>query len=192
MARVTGLDPSLTSFGVAQLTAAGPVLLAARCKDRGHARLARLLDVAGNYSAGADLVVIEGLSFGARGNALLDLAGLHWLVRQRLWELGVPYAVVSPAQLKQYATGSAVADKIAVVLAAVRAFPDARVDGHDTADALWLAAMGAHRLGVPIHKTTVAQATVLNARHADKGRRGQPKINWPTLDRGETPCTSPS
>jgi Holliday junction resolvasome RuvABC endonuclease subunit len=185
--RVAGLDGSLTGFGIAvtcgpRMT---PLLYRLAPRTRGHERLEFLLSEVRRLADGADLCVLEGLSFGARGSALLDLAGLHWMVRHLLWEMRIPYAVVAPAQVKQYMTGNGGADKIAVAMAVSRKLPQAEVTSSDTADALALAAMGAHWAGEPLFEPTKAQAEVLYAKWATKGKKGLPKIAWP--DAGRAP-----
>jgi hypothetical protein len=95
--------------------------------------------------------------------------------------------VVAPATLKQYATGAGNADKLAVFASAMHAWPEAQFRSTDTADALWLAAMGAHYSGAPIHTALVRQYGVLHAKHSTRGKRGQPKIRWPGLPAGVAP-----
>lgn len=181
--QVVGLDASLTGFGLAASSGEGITRLhRVASKLRGHERLELLLYEIARWCEGADLAVLEGLSFAAKGNSLLDLAGLHWLVRHRLWASGVPYAVISPAQLKKFATGNHMADKIEMATAATRRFPLLRIDDHDTADALWACAAGCAHAGQPIVGLPQAQLAVLDAKHTTpKARRGQPKIAWPEL-----------
>lgn len=181
--RIVGLDPSLTGFGLAASDGPDlvPVMRLLAPRLRGHERLEYLLSEVAAWCGDADLAVLEGVAFAAKGNALLDLAGLGWMVRHRLWQLGVPYAVVSPVLLKQFATGSHQADKIAMVVAADRRFPELGLADHNMADALWLCAAGCQYAGQPIAAMPAAQVAVLSAVHADKGRRGQPKIIWPEL-----------
>jgi len=183
MTRVVGLDPSLTAFGLASVVAPRtvPVLHRVTSRLRGHERLALILHEVGNWCEDAELAVMEGLSFGAKGSALLDLAGLHWLVRQMLWEANIPYAIIAPAQLKQWATGRGDADKIAMAVEAARRFrkQDLRLTDSDVVDALWLAAAGCQHTGQPLVKMPQAQVDVLTSKWGDKRRKGQPKIAWP-------------
>jgi len=180
---VLGLDPSLTGFGVAATTGPGmvPCLYRLAPRTRGHERLEYLRAEVRRLAEGSDLAVIEGLSFAAKGNALLDLAGLSYLIRHELWQMHIPYAVIAPAQLKQYMTGNGGADKIAVAMALHRKLPAAEIASPDESDALTAACMGAHWLGAPLFEPTKAQSEVLCARWATKGKRGQPKIAWPDM-----------
>jgi Holliday junction resolvasome RuvABC endonuclease subunit len=178
--RVLGLDPSLTSFGLAKVTPDGRVFLErVRSRKRGHDRINEILAYVRAWGSWCDLAVIEGLAFGAKGNALLELAGLQHLVRHELWNLGVPYAIVSPYTRAQYMTGRAGADKDEVLAAAIRRFPFAEITGNDTADALIFAAMGRHYLGEPIAEMPGYATELLTKVHSDKKRRGKPVIEWP-------------
>jgi Holliday junction resolvasome RuvABC endonuclease subunit len=185
--RVMGLDTSLAAFGLAVTSGPGlaPALYCIKPKLRGHERLALLLAEVGAQAPGVDLAVIEGLAYAAQGNALLDLAGLHCLVRHQLWQLGIPYAVVAPPQVKQFATGKGNADKFDMVRAVYKRWPQAESWGQigpDKADALWLAAMGAQWLGEPVVDLPLAQADVVHAVWDGKvkgHKRGDPKILWP-------------
>jgi crossover junction endodeoxyribonuclease RuvC len=185
---VVGLDPSLMSFGIVQAEPGGLILPSRLCpKTRGHVRLEYLAAEAVAACRGAALVMVEGVAFAAKGSALLDLAGLNTLVRHELWRQNIPYALVAPAQVKVYACGNGAASKQQVLTAALRRMPLVEVDGDDQADALWLAAMGCDWLGSPLCKVPETQRAVLTAVHADKGRRGKPKIVWPVLDAEPAP-----
>lgn len=180
MIKVLGLDQSLTSFGAACASSdpAIPVELhrwrpGAR---RGHERMQWLLDRLEETVQGCDFAVIEGLSFGAKGSSLLDLAGLFGNVTHRLWQLSVPYAVVPPSSRMKYLTGKGQADKDTCLLAVVRRYPGIEVDGNDQADALTMAAMGADWAGFPLAKMPEAQRAVLTAKN-----KGRPVIDWPAL-----------
>lgn len=178
MPSVLGLDQSLTSFGAACVSSTGAVELhrwrpAGR---RGHERLQWLLDNVEQVSGRCDFAVIEGLAFGAKGSSLLELAGLFHMVRHRLWQLGVPYAVVAPSSRMKYLTGKGQADKDTCLLAVVRRFPGIEVDGNDMADALTMAAMGADWAGYPLAPMPVAHRSVLTALN-----KGRPVIDWPVL-----------
>ncbi|MCB5168044.1 hypothetical protein LG634_24855 [Streptomyces bambusae] len=118
---VVGLDLSLTSTGLA-----GPGWTTRiRTKARGDHRLNYLAGQIGDHIKQADLVVMEGPSY---GHAALagheDMAGLRCLVRLFCHRRGIPYGVIAPTSLKLYATGygraakgevrSAVADRYGV------------------------------------------------------------------------------
>lgn len=168
MTIVIGIDLSLTSTGIARIeTGAGREHhTVRRITSKGsktatlNERQARLhnlrLDIC-LAAADADLVVIEGPSFGqARQGGQHDRAGLWWLVVDWLlnsnendgW--GKAVVEVPPAARAKYATGKGNGAKDAVLAAVVRRYPNIEVTGNDEADALVLAAMGARWLGYPL------------------------------------------
>lgn len=161
--RVVGLDVSLTSTGVATIVAVDRIVVrrvaSKGSKDASLDARSRRLDILRRtlcqVAAGADLVVIEGPSFGqTRQGGQHDRAGLWWLVVGRLVEShGITVVEVPPACVKKYATGKGNASKDQVLAAVVRRYPDVDVSGNDEADALVLAAMGARHLGHPIEDT---------------------------------------
>jgi crossover junction endodeoxyribonuclease RuvC len=182
---IVGLDLSLTSTGVALIdTATGDVQVDrvtskgrkdATLEDR-HARLHNLrLDIC-LKTAKADLVVIEGPSFGqARQGGQHDRAGLWWIVVDWLktpddaegW--GKRVVEIAPASRSKYATGKGNAAKDAVLAAVVRRYPQVEVSGNDEADALVLAAMGARHCGHPIDTLPKTHLAALDA------------VAWPAL-----------
>jgi crossover junction endodeoxyribonuclease RuvC len=172
---VTGLDLSLTSTGVATInTITGGVVvdrvtstapdngrdtkgkkLPPRLVDRTarlHSLRMRIVDLARN----ADLVVVEGPSYGSTTGSQHDRSGLWWLVVHRLHVLDPKVAEVPPANRMKYATGKARTDKDVVLAAVVRRYAEVEVTSNDEADALILAAMGARWLGSPIEASLPA------------------------------------
>jgi Holliday junction resolvasome RuvABC endonuclease subunit len=133
---VLALDLSLTATGWATPSGYG-VLTPPAGRERGLPRVSWIRDAVLSLAAGVDVVVIEGLAFGARGQAMLDLAGLGWVVRLGLAEAGVRYVDVPPAVLKKFATGKGNAPKPAMLAAAIRRLGYAGYQA-DEVDALWL------------------------------------------------------
>jgi Holliday junction resolvasome RuvABC endonuclease subunit len=118
---VVGLDLSLTCTGVAGVGWTDRI----RTNLRGDERLAYLEAEVVSFIRCADLVVMEGPSYGHSGPRFHeDLAGLRVLVRRYCHRHTIPYAVIPPSSLKQYTTGrgnatkgevrSAVADRYGV------------------------------------------------------------------------------
>lgn len=60
-------------------------------------------------------VVIEGLGFGARGDATRNLGGLQYLIITKLLAIGISPDILAPTSLKKKFTGSGKADKKAMV-----------------------------------------------------------------------------
>jgi Holliday junction resolvasome RuvABC endonuclease subunit len=191
--RVIGLDISLTSTGVSDGQSRHAIQTAPG--ERLEARMDRIVrgcvsfalsptqwtdDFPQGYTA--DLAVIEGGAFsrGAQSEAAEILSGLRFMVRHRLWRLGIPYAMVTPSTLKLYTTGTGSATKQQMVaaldnryragLAAVKV-KDGR---YDQADALALAAMGAAHLGQPLGWYDWSQP------HVDR-KATLDVVDWPEL-----------
>jgi crossover junction endodeoxyribonuclease RuvC len=171
---ITGLDLSLTSTGVARITD-GDVLLH-RIQPRkmtGHDRLDYLLKEVADWAGDADVVAIEGPSYGSTGGSQHERAGLWWLVAHNLWQSLVPYASVPPSNLKKYATGfggGAKSGKDQVLAAVIRRYPDVPVDGNDVCDAFVLAAMAADHYGHPVGEAPKTH------------RAGLQAIAWPHVE----------
>jgi hypothetical protein len=152
---VVGLDLSLTATGVARW---GPDGLLLHTIDPGKLkdlpRLQAIRKEVVEWTRGADLVVIEGLQPAGHTAAAAyanERAGAHWLVLDRINQLGIRCAQPASAQLKGYALGvggGQKASKAAVIAAVVRRY-DASPANDNEADACVLAAMGLHHLGEP-------------------------------------------
>lgn len=182
--RVVGFDLSLTASGwaVADLdnrqVRTGRVTSKAPPKDvaeRIDVRSRRLRRVAGDLfhvvsSERAGLVLVEGPAYDSGTGHAHDRSGLWWLVAARLTGAGIPVAEVTPATIKTFATGKGNAPKDAVLVAAVRTFPAVTVNDNNEADALWLAALAARRLGAPIDPWPVLPK--------DRAR-ALGKVSWP-------------
>lgn len=168
--RICGLDLSLTSTGFARI--AGGHAVVARLqpgKRKGHDRLQYLLGEILDRCDDAALVVIEGPSYGSTGGREHERGGLWWMVAHALWLRRVPYCVIPPAVLKKFAAGSGNASKDLVLASVIRRYPAVPVDGNDTADALALAAAGAHWYGCPLAQVPLLQSAALS------------KAEWPAL-----------
>ncbi len=178
-----GVDLSLASTGLAVVTET--TIHINRVQSRGTAdptlperrrRLSNLthhiLDVLiGAAVTGRTLVVVEGPSYGqTRQGGQHDRAGLWWLLVDRMLDMGWAVAEVPPASRAKYATGKGNAAKDSVMAAAIRRYPMAEIVGHDVADAVVLAAMGAHALGQPPAVVPALNATALA------------KVAWPALN----------
>lgn len=164
---ITALDMSLTATGWAKSTDASGVLVPPKGHDRGMARLRWLRDSVLSAALGADLVVIEGYSFGSKGNAVINLGELGGVIRLALSDANKRYVEIPPSCVKLFATGKGNAPKDEVLAAAIRKLGYARAN-HNEADALWLLEMArAHYSDVTLR--TESQDRALS------------KIEWPRI-----------
>lgn len=152
---VAGIDPSLTGTGVAADDGSWFTITP---RSKGDERLLEirnrlryaLVDI--GYAAGgrADLVVMEDVP-PVRGQALAKLGMVQGVIRAELMSLKIPYALVTPAGLKLYATGKgsgAGTDKHGMRMAAYKRagveFPD-----DNQCDAWWARQLGLYAVGHP-------------------------------------------
>lgn len=144
---VIGLDLSLASTGISNGSAVHTIK---PMKRTGIERLRYLRDQISLSvdSALPDLVCIEGPSYNSKGGHEHERGGLWWIVFEQL-DVSYHLAVIPPASLKKYATGKGNAGKDEMIVAACKRFPWF-AGGNDEADALFLAAMGAEHLGMPL------------------------------------------
>ncbi|WAL93939.1 hypothetical protein [Streptomyces sp. Je 1-369] len=131
---------------------------------RGNPRLAYLMEEIGSFLKNADLVVLEGPSFGHAGQGgHEELAGLRVMVQHWLWRREIPYAIVPPSSLKLFFAGYGKASKAQMRAAAEQTFgrtfegPGAA----DECDGFALAAAGYHWLGHPLADLPERQAEAL-------------------------------
>lgn len=117
------------------------------------------------------------------GQAVLLNGGLFAVITHQLWKAGVPFVVVQPSQLKQYATGMGDANKKREVVPAVReryagVIPPLRTE--DECDAAAMLAMALDYYGRPLCPVPDKNREVLYAKHTGRHKlAGQPKIQWP-------------
>lgn len=189
MSAVLGVDPSLTTSGVA-LVEWHP---GTDCADpawstwRGHAQKPETESVATSYRRmrimlreilalvpdQLTLSVVEGPSMGSMHAGLADeRAGLRWMLVSQLITRG-PVVLVTPTSRQaltgvgKIPRGTKDSQRKALVTAAVRSMlPDVNVPDHNVADAVALAAAGAHRVG-------------LRMPYAEKQVAAHDKVPWP-------------
>jgi Holliday junction resolvasome RuvABC endonuclease subunit len=158
---VIGADLSLRSTGVGSADWTDAVRPK---KLTGHPRLAYLVQEIGSFLKNADLVVLEGGSFGSIGpRNPEELAGLRVMVQHWLWRREILYAVVPPSTLKLFFAGHGQAPKALMRGAAERlygrTFEGPAAD--DECDAFALAAAGYAWLGVPLAEIPQRQTEAL-------------------------------
>lgn len=88
------------------------------------------------------LAVIEGLAFMARNTtALVQLAGLSYLLRDELADYQIPFLIVAPTSLKKFAIGKGNAGKDEMMLAVFKKWGETLVNDN-LSDAYALARVG--------------------------------------------------
>jgi len=140
---VVGIDPSLTSTGVAIIEWGKLSTFRLTTSLKGPARLdyfrGRFSDVLRQFDPA--MVVIEGYSYGSK----FGLAGsgeLGGVLKLALWDAKVAYGIAQPGTLKSFATGKGSADKEQVSKELFKRF-GVDVDNNDKVDAAGLAVMAA-------------------------------------------------
>lgn len=160
--RVIGIDLSMTSTGLAVI-ANGVIAthtVTSRPDDgslRGFLyrseRIARQIDEAVKFDR-TDLVIIEGMAFGAKSSSLDKIHAHWWLVVKYISEfIDQEPVVITSGQRCKYATGKGNTKKDIVLAAVLKRYPQADVKGNDEADAVIFAAMGARHLGRPVEES---------------------------------------
>lgn len=158
--RVIGIDPSLTSTGLAQVSQGFEMgahwsFETVRSKPSGSsigARSTRLLaieDRVRQVVQRAGLVVIEAPAYSRSVGSRHERSGLWWLLVAAALAEGCRVVEVSPTARARYATGKGNAPKAAVV-AAVSARYGVAPSNDNEADAIALAALGMRLAGLPI------------------------------------------
>jgi Holliday junction resolvasome RuvABC endonuclease subunit len=127
VSNILGFDQSYTSSGYCVTNGDGIVLDFGTFKsDKTLDVYDRAIQVASYIKAKAleynvDVINLEGLAFGIRGDATRDLAGLLFVIitslRNELLTKNKKCSVIAPTSLKKFATGSGKADKSAMILA---------------------------------------------------------------------------
>lgn len=128
-------------------------------------RAVRLDRIAGDVLELADdadvsLAVVEGPSMGStsRHGHAWDRGGLWWAIVGGLWRAGVPVVQAAPATRAKYACGNGRGSKRDVLDGMRATWPGACLVYDDEADALALAAIGAHWRRWPIPETGPGRA----------------------------------
>lgn len=150
--KILGIDPSLTGTGYVILTN-GKIesKQLVKTKPTGNnkiAELKRLIKIKDAFKTqGIDLAIIEGLAFMARNtSALVQLAGLSYLIREKLYTRGVPFIVVAPSSLKKFITGKGNSPKDCMLMEVYKRY-GITFDNDNLCDAFSLAKIGTAILG---------------------------------------------
>ena len=142
--RVVGVDLSLTATGIADKQGARVIRTG---QMRGPERLKYIGSQVDRVCTGkdyleikADIVVIEGPSYSSEFSHQHSIGKLAGVVEVCLYQRGIPFVVVSPSEMKKFATGKGNASKDMVLAEAVRMNSD--INDNNAADAYFLYLMG--------------------------------------------------
>ena len=122
MKHFVGIDLSLTGTGLIILDDQAQILEQKLVRTTPATSIEhRLLYILGEIDFVKNImngpgIYIEDLSFGSRGQAMFQLAGLHYLVRTFFYKSMVWFNVISPASLKKFVTGKGNAKKDLMLL----------------------------------------------------------------------------
>jgi Holliday junction resolvasome RuvABC endonuclease subunit len=122
-----GIDPSLTGTGIVILDETGHVLdkdlISTKAKDPIEERLTCILDQITDLIGNSDAKTfcIEGLSYGSKSASMLELAGLHYLIRRSLYFDG-DLIILPPQSLKKWVCGKGNVKKEQMLLQAYKKF----------------------------------------------------------------------
>lgn len=140
-----GLDLSLTSTGVGIFNDGQTegYLIKPRAL-RGPARLRYLRDCLTSMLNVNDpyAIMIEGYSFGSKGQGTIDRAEWGGVVRLMLADRGIPTSIVAPQQLKKFISGAGNTEKAAIPLHLFKRF-GVHYEQNDMADAVGAAILNA-------------------------------------------------
>jgi len=159
--KFVGIDPSLTSTGLIVLNDKGLIEIQRLIKTKPDkeiedrlsylsSEILRILSAmqydsflqnAARFQAGSvPIIHIEGLSFGARGQGIMQLAGLHFILRTQMKANGFSYKVIAPTELKKYVTGKGNAQKQVMLMKTLKRW-NVEFESDDLCDAFGLAKM---------------------------------------------------
>lgn len=171
--RIVGLDLSLTASGVAIWNDRTLSLLTLESPHAGGIeRLDWIYNQVRELCRNAELVVVEGLSYGSNMPSAQERAGLWFIVARALWKAGIPMQAVAPTQVKKFVTGKGSAEKSLILREVFRRWNIIAEDDNQ-ADAAVLVRIGLVLAGVAESETD-AQREVIKAL-LNSGRKAKGK-----------------
>lgn len=167
MPRVLGIDPSLTAAGlcrvdvepvgdpvnqppVIELCTLSTFKPRLKTKREYSVRVSHVIDQIEGAFEDVDLVAMEDLAYGAKGEAVWVLPWIFGRIIDLCERHDKELIIVSTSQVKKYATGKGNGKKEVATLATVQRFPHCEIGNNNEADALIVAAIGCRHLGFPI------------------------------------------
>lgn len=171
MAVVMGIDPSLTSTGFVVLRD-GQLLehVAFRPRTTGPARLLEIQDqiLARIRDCRPELIALEGYAFGVRGGAAFSLGELGGVLRVGMHLRCAKWIEVAPSQVKKFATGKGVAERVKLLEQVAEAAERMQRDAVPTmkdwhfGTVLWEDVEELRRALAALHKSVAARKEVKN------------------------------
>lgn len=147
MIRISSFDLSLAAtgwaaFGPGQLAAGEVTWGTVRPPAMGeYERLNFIRSRVLELSEWAELVVMEGLSYGSNDPSAQERTGLAYLVRMSLFKRKMPFILIAPSTLKKFCTGSGAAKKEMMLREVFRRWNHVCEDNNQS-DAVALAYLG--------------------------------------------------
>ena len=140
-----GIDLSLTGTGLVILDLNGNVveqkIICTKNSQNIEERICLISNTIFNLiSEKVEVIYIEGLSFGSKGAAALQLAGLHFYIRINLFSKKMVFEVIPPTTLKKFITGKGNCKKELILLKIFKKF-GIEFEDNNLADAYVLARM---------------------------------------------------
>ena len=154
---ILALDLSLTACGWCLNGDSGVIAT----RQRGWERIAEITQAIFCKTFGVDVCCVEGYAFGAKGQAVYQLAELGGIVRFWLYQHHLSVVEVTPSTLKKFATDRGNANKDQVLAAAIRQFYF-KGDNNNAADAHIMWAMAREAYGGPIAKVPASRAAFVH------------------------------
>ena len=116
--RFVGIDLS-TKTGLVILDRFGEVITAKEITSKIKTDPERMIDLTEqllDHLKPNDVIAIEGFSYGSRGRGMSFQFGYGYAVRIALYMEGIPFLIVTPSQVKKYATGKGNSSKDNMIL----------------------------------------------------------------------------
>ena len=166
---VVGIDPSLRGTGYIALEG-GKIVRSKlieskpsgdKPKDEALRLIGIVTEIADNLVVKVPkLVVIEGLAYMANNTtALMQLAGLNYLLREHLIVMGIPFIIVAPTSLKKFLTGKGNCQKDLMLLESYKRYKIYFTD-NNLCDAHSLARIGEACLDATVKLTKPQQEVI--------------------------------
>ena len=152
-----GLDLSLSGTGLIILDSTGQILLQQLIKTKASQVMEERFDnilyeiddkVVSKFKTNEYIINMEGLSFGSSGQSMLELAGLHYIIRHFFYIHKVNYIVTPPTKVKKFVTGKGNCKKNLMLLNVYKKF-GITFDDDNIADAYCLAQLNLHDNWIP-------------------------------------------